>query len=75
MTSQGYAEGAGTHLDWYNDRLQILVHDQQDDAALHVRYNQDGTIAEILVRDDLMEKVRCEGSLVTGDWQKERDGE
>ena len=45
---------AQASFDWHNDRLQILVFDSNDDPALHVRYNPDGTIAEIVIRDDLL---------------------
>jgi len=51
VRSKDYVEGAAADFDWYNDWLQILVFDQQDDPALHVRLNPDGTIAEILVRE------------------------
>lgn len=67
--------GAQASFDWYNDKLQILVFDVNDDPALHVRYNPDGTIAEILVRDDLMEVTMRESAPAAADWQKERDGE
>lgn len=69
------AEQSGANIDWYNDRPQILVHDGQfDDPALHVRLNPDGSIAEILVRDDLIGKVHVECGH-NSQWQKERDGE
>ncbi len=71
-----YAKGAGASFDWYNDRLQILVYDgPEDEPALHVRYNADGTIAEIIVRNDLMGLVKPEGAMKMSEWQKERDGE
>ena len=74
---------AQASFDWYNDKLQILVFDCNDDPALHVRYNKNGTIAEILVRDDLMKSpwgyagpiIKQESSREPSKWQKERDGE
>jgi hypothetical protein len=74
---------AQASFDWYNDKLQILVFDKDDEPALHVRYKKDGTIAEILIRDDLMKSpwgyagpiVKKESSLEPSQWQKERDGE
>lgn len=73
-----YAEGAEARIDWHNDRLQILVFDQSDEPALHVRYNRDGTIAEVIIRADLMAAPSCgpivkrEGEPQT-EWAKERD--
>lgn len=70
----GHAPDAGAFLDWYNDRLQICVNDGiLDEPALHVRLNADGSIAEIIIRDDLRDKIRTEAQ--PSPWQKERDGE
>lgn len=67
--------GLGAFVDWYNNRLQVCVNDtQEDEPALHVRYNQDGSIAEIMVRDDLMSVVKIMDGPTT-EWQKERDAE
>jgi len=74
---------AQASFDWYNDKLQILVFDRNDYPAIHVRYKKDGTIAEVLIRDDLMKSpwgyagpiVKKESSLEPSQWQKERDGE
>ena len=79
----GYAEGASAQFDWYNDKLQILVFDKDDEPALHVRYNPDGTIAEVIVRDDLLPSpwgyaapiFWPDSSQRESQWQKERDGE
>src|ERR1035438_3901276 len=65
---------AQASFDWYNDKLQILVFDRNDDPALHVRFNKDGTIAEIMVRDDLRGRIEPDFGPTTA-WQKERDGE
>lgn len=70
-----YGSGAGACLDFYNGKAQILVDDSQGDVALHVRLNADGTIAEILVRDDLMPLVVRESAPPLTAWQAERDGE
>ena len=41
-----YANGAGVKLDWWNDRLQILVYDGiTDEPVLTVCLNKDGTVA------------------------------
>lgn len=75
LSSLDYAEGAAVALDWYNDRLQLIAFDgRSDDPALHIRLNQDGTIAEILVRDDLLPHVHSE-RFHESEWQKERDRE
>ena len=74
VTSCGYAKGAGAGLDWYNDKLQVLVFDHSEDPAIHVRLNADGTVAEILVRDDLMQLIKHESGGAS-DWQKKRDHE
>ena len=72
--SEDYAD-AGFMADWHNDRLQLLTYDaSNDDAAVFVRLNPDGSVAEILVRDDLMSKVRSERGDATA-WQNERDGD
>lgn len=72
--SAGFASGASARFDWYNDRLQILVNDgQNDDLALHVRFNADGSVAEILVRNDLLKSVKPESSTEVSPWQFERD--
>lgn len=69
-----YANGAGVHLDWYNDRLQLCVDDGLvDDPALHVRFNEDGSIAEVLVRDCGI-PIKHESGETTA-WQLERDRE
>lgn len=73
MRSQGYALDAGAHFDWFNDRLQILVDDGTvGEPALYVRYNADGSIAQILVRSDLMPLVEDEEG-ANSKWQDERD--
>lgn len=66
------AEQVGARVDWYNDRMQILIDDTSEDQALHIRFNPDGSIAEILVRDDLMGLVKIEGES-NSPWQDERD--
>lgn len=70
--------GAQLSFDYYNDWLQGLVFDDCDDPAMHIRWNEDGTIAEIIVRDDLMPKIVREcGPRRSGqsEWEKARDGE
>ena len=70
-----YARDAMATLDWYNDRLQILVLDGQcDEVAVFVRLNADGTIAEILIRDDLMSLTKPERADALSAWRKSRDG-
>lgn len=63
-------------VDWYNDHLQFIVMDGQiDEVAVYIRMNKDGSVAEIVVRDDLMSKVGRETGPDISQWQKERDGE
>ncbi len=60
-------------VDWWNDRLQFLLYDgRSDDCAVHFRLHPDGSLAEILVRDDLWKFVRIE-SAEESPWQHERD--
>jgi len=80
ITSLGFAKDARAYFDWYNDRLQILIDDgQSDDPAVYVRFREDGSIAEILLRDDLLGAPSC-GPIVRREsgpqteWSKERDG-
>lgn len=73
LRSAGYAEGASACFDWYNDRLQILVHDKSDEPALHVRLTPEGEIAEIVVRQGLMAKMVSESGEAPSQWQNERD--
>ena len=76
LRSKGFAEGASCEFDWYNDRLQILVFDRTDEPVLHVRFNKDGTIAEIMLRDcDVESKCFVEQDSPVTNWQHERDGE
>ena len=59
-------------LDYFNGGFQALAYESaSDEQAVSVRYNADGSIAEIAVRRDLMSKV------ITNDqpspWQNARD--
>lgn len=68
-----YARHASVYLDWHNDRLQFLVYDGvEDENAVMVRLHRDGSVAEIIVRDDLMGEVKIESG-ETSPWQEERD--
>jgi hypothetical protein len=59
-------------VDYFNGGLQALVYDSPcDEQAVAVRYNQDGTIAEIAVRRDLMDRV-INNDRVSA-WQEARD--
>jgi hypothetical protein len=70
---EGNDPGEGALMDWWNDRLQIVVMDrQEDEPALHVRYNSDGGIVEIMVREDLVDMVKIASGPTTA-WQRERD--
>lgn len=41
-----------------NPRLQFLVYEpQQDEPAVSIRYNRDGSIAEVALRQDIQQKV------------------
>lgn len=71
-------QGAGCFFDWYNDHLQVVVDDSSGDGdpAVHVRYNRDGSIAEIMLRDrELLKKCYVEGDERPSPWQAERDKE
>lgn len=58
------------------DMCQILLEDTVSvDPAVCVRLNDDGTVAEILVRDDLYESVRPVSTNFVSDWLKKRDGD
>lgn len=61
-----YGSGAGAFLDWYDDQMQIIVEDSNEDPAIHVKLNADGTISGIVVRDDLMRLVRPERAVTEG---------
>ena len=64
----------GAYLDWWNDRLQILCYDGVcDEVAVYVRFNPDGTIAEVMLREDLRGKAVIESPEASA-WTKERDG-
>lgn len=56
---------------------QLVIHesDPDIDPALHVRLNDDGTVAEILIREDLRGVVTSMESDFVSDWLKRRDGE
>lgn len=69
-----FCEGAAIDFDWYNDRLQILIFDNQDEPALHVRFNADGTIAEIVFRDELKPLLINEQRRGQSEWEISRDG-
>ncbi len=72
-TGRRNTPGEGVWMDWYNDRLQLVINDRQcDEPALHVRFNPDGSVAEVLVRDDLRDKIETDDRNIS-DWQKERD--
>ena len=43
----------GASLDWYGDRLQVLVETEHNDELLMVRFNPNGTVAEIFVSPEL----------------------
>ncbi len=46
-------------VDWFCDRLQFLAFDGVcDEPAAQVQLNEDGTVSAILVRAELMSKVR-----------------
>ncbi len=55
---------------------QIVCHEADPSAepAVYVRYNDNGTVAEVLVRDDLFENVRGTSTRIVSDWLKRRDG-
>jgi hypothetical protein len=61
--------------DWFgeeNRALQLLCYDTEDEVAVAVRYAADGSIAEVMLRDDLIDKVVRDD--VTTDWMRKRDG-
>ena len=69
----GHDNQPGVYADWWNDRLQLLAYDGQcDETAGAIRLNPDGSVAEIIVRDDLLDKVMREPVKQTA-WGKERD--
>ena len=58
------------------EMCQLIVHSSEhEDPALHIRLNDDGSIAEVLVRPDLMDVVRLANTPVVSDWLKRRDGD
>lgn len=60
-------------LDWYNDRLQLLSYDgKSEEVAVSVRLNQDGGVAEIVIRDELLKLVRSDNG-PRSEWAIERD--
>ena len=62
---------ASIQLDWYNDRLQILIYDgQQDEPALKVRLNPNGAIAEVIRRPDIVPQPHAHPTTA---WEAERD--
>ncbi len=73
ITSKGFAEGAGCFFDWFNDRLQIVIHSGLDDEpAINIRFNRNGSIAEIIVEDCYWKQV-MRVPVEPSEWQKERD--
>ena len=68
-----FATGSEAWFDWYNDHLQILFYEgMSDEVALYFRLNEDGTVAEIVVREDLLPLVIPEPTEMTL-WSKRRD--
>jgi hypothetical protein len=64
----------GAFLDWYGEvreQAQILCYDIEDEPAVSIRYSDDGRVEEVMVRDDLIDKVvRDEDE---SPWMKKRD--
>jgi len=59
-------------VDYFNGGLQALIYDSPcDEQAVAIRYKDDGTIAEIAVRSDLLGKV-INNERVSA-WQEARD--
>lgn len=69
-----FQEGIGARLDWYNDALQVCIDDSGEEVAMHIRFNQDGTIAEIVVREELRALVISEQKRGQTEWEIARDG-
>ena len=58
------------------EMCQLIVEDSGgDEPALHVRLNDDGTIAEILIREDIYECARPMNTSFVSDWLRKRDGQ
>lgn len=58
------------------DRMQIIVYPtgvEDEDAQVHVRFNRNGSIAEVLVPDAI--PVRRFDDTVVHPWMLERDGQ
>ncbi len=71
-----FPNGASVGADYYNKKQQVLVWDGDvvpgnPDPALSIRLNDDGSIAEIAVRSDLMSKVMLDGA--HSPWIEARD--
>ena len=63
--------------DWWgkNKRFQLVINDSSgDDPILHIRFNPEGKIIEILADQEIIDLMRTpqQGA---GPWMKERDGE
>lgn len=59
-------------VDYFNGAIQALAYDApSDEQAVAIRYNSDGTIAEIAVRSDLLPKVISNAHVSA--WQAARD--
>ena len=59
------------------EQMQLLVYpagvDQETDSAVSIRFNDDGSIAEVVVPDDM--PVRHWDDSEESDWLKRRDGQ
>lgn len=59
------------------EQMQLLVYpagvDQETESAVSVRFNDDGSIAEVVVPDEM--SVRHWDDSVESDWLKRRDGQ
>ncbi len=73
----GASEVISTDLDWFGlkkKKLQVVITPaNQNENAVRVRFNDDGTIHSIVVSDDHMSKVRIEGA-ESDSWMEDRDG-
>ena len=59
------------------EQMQLLVYpagvDQETESAISVRFNDDGSIAEVVVPDGV--QIRHWDDSVESDWLKRRDGQ
>jgi hypothetical protein len=58
-------------FDWYSDKLQAMVYDQGDEPVVYVRYNDDGTIAEIEIAEHVRHLIH--DPRLPSEWKEARD--